>query len=198
DKYQLTDISEIDNIQKQKITYFSVKHHHHYHEEQPYRSELLELDLTPGSAWLYLSNNTDTYLLGVASQIDMIVSGKKSAQSVLSSPRVYFPGIVILFILATIFNFLPWKYSDHSVRSILFMSIATTPLVINTVWSIWCGYTLTKKHALIYLIRSTSKTNFLSRNRDQIILAFTVGIVCTVIASVVTAIIITSLIPKSP
>src|SRR6266700_2236179 len=72
DKYQLTDISEIDNIQKQKITYFSVKHHHHYHEEQPYRSELLELDLTPGSAWLYLSNNTDTYLLGVASQIDMI------------------------------------------------------------------------------------------------------------------------------
>ncbi len=198
DKYQLTDFSELDKIPKQKITYFLVKHHHHYREEEPYRSELLELELTPDRVWIYLSNAADTYLLGVASQIDMILSRKKCIQGFFSSPRIYFPGIFILFVLSNILNFLPWKFSDHSLQSILFVSISSIPLVLNIVWFIWLWYTINKKHTLVYLINSTSRTNFLSRNRDQIILALTVGIISTVIASVLTAIIITSLIQKSP
>src|SRR5579863_9032822 len=68
DEYELTEITDIDKIKKAKITNFSVSYNHH--DQDPSRSGLLSLDLKPGSAFLYLSDDAATYLRGVASQID--------------------------------------------------------------------------------------------------------------------------------
>jgi hypothetical protein len=108
DTYELTGIAEIDNIKKPKITNFSVKHYHQYDQEKPFRGELLSLDLTHNSARLYLSNDADTYLRGVAAQIDTLLSRKKSVLSIMTSIRIVMLSLffyVPLFIILTFFTF---------------------------------------------------------------------------------------------
>ena len=77
DKYQLNNLSDITTIKKVKTDHLRIKHHRFYKEETPNRSELIDLELKSDEIWLYVSNKRDTFLLGVASQIDMILSKKK-------------------------------------------------------------------------------------------------------------------------
>ena len=74
DEYELTDLSEIDDIKKPKITNFSVTYNDH--NQDPLKSGLLSLDLKSDRARLYLSDSTATYLFGIASQIDALLSKK--------------------------------------------------------------------------------------------------------------------------
>ncbi len=196
DKYELTDISEIDKLKIEKTNYLHLRHFRYYEEER--RGESIDLELTKIDAKLRVSDNTEVYLLGIATQINTMLSKRKSAWAFLVSGKV---GITFNFILITLFligwSFLPWKFSDHSIYSILLMILTFTPLVLSFIW-VACAIFLMRNHTLIYLINSSARTNFFSRNKDQIILALTVGIFTALVTGVLTAYITSLIIHNNP
>lgn len=198
DKYELANISDIDKIKKKTVTKFSIKHHHRYPQETPYRTELLSLDLDHDKARLYLSNDADTYLLGIAAQIDTFLSKRKNIVGFLTSPITSILEVVIFMVLFSILNNTPWRYADHSFHSILLMTLTFVLLIAAILWAIWTIYIQNWRYTLIYLTDSILKTNFFSRNRDQIILALTVGIFTAVITGVLTTLIINTLLHTKP
>ncbi len=155
DEYELTELADIDNIKKPKITHFKVDHYHHYDQEKPTRSELLRLELTHYRARLYLSNNADTYLLGVASQLDALLSKKKSSLGFLTSIRaiqislaIYIPLYIILFIMGL---------SNRFAQSILPPSLLIIISIIGVCWTIFLSQIKTKNYCVISLINSNTK-----------------------------------------
>ena len=195
DKYELTSISDIDKIKRKTVTKFSINHHH-YTQEKLYRS--VSLDLDRDHAMLYVSNDADTNLLGIASQIDTFLLKKKNVAGFLTSPIVAVLGTAIPAILFFVFSSISWKYSDHSLNSVLLMTLTFTWPIVAIVWTVWTAYVRSRKYTLIYLMDSTSKTSFFSRNKDQIILALTVGILTAVITGVLTTVIITHFFQAKP
>jgi hypothetical protein len=194
DKYQLSDITDLDNIHKKHITNFSLAYHHS-DKNAPFRGGgLLSLALTHDNAWLYLSNDTNYYLLSFAAQLDAILSKKRTVLGLLTQAKVSLLGSLLVFTFGVIGGFITWPYSDPFGHSILLISLIFLTF-IGWAWIMFAGYINMYKHTIILLTYSTAKTNLFSRNKDQIILAVTVGLITMVIASVVTALIVYYVIP---
>src|SRR6266516_905605 len=107
DGYELSDISQLINIKKQRITDFSLSGH----LDDPHQSASLSLSLTSKKASLYLSDNTNTILLGIASQIECILSRRKSISRFFVHSKVRTIGSVIFYFLFGIFIETAFSYS---------------------------------------------------------------------------------------
>lgn len=106
-----------------------------------------------------------------------------------------------MFILIGTFTILsatlPWKFSDHSIQSTTLMIITFIPPLLAC---IEISFVLTRhlKGKVISLEYSHNRTNFLKRNKDQIIFALTFGTIGVVLGAILTAIILHAIYPPKP
>jgi len=191
DENQLTDIAEIDKIKRSKITHFSVEHHHY--DQEPSRSGRLSLDLTPESARLYLSDSAATYLRGVASEIDALLSKKKSVLGFIASQRLNRISLIVYAPLLLIL--LSSTFSSRFMLPIFWNALLLIFSAIFVSWSLWMSFILSKRYCVIFLNYSMSKTNYFSRNKDQLISAF-FAIFFTSLGSILTYIVMSVLFHK--
>lgn len=200
DRYQIPDATHLDKaearIKGKKIEDFSVRLFQYFPDNKTHRS--LSVEINRNHARVYLSDDTDNYLLGLASKLDRILLGKKSIGRTLINPKVWVPLISILlgtfFIL---FVTLPWKFSDHSTKSTTLMIINFLPLILTCIGVIFV-IAIFSKGNVIYLEYSRNKTNFFKRNKDQIIFALTFGVIGVILGGVLTAIILNAIYPPKP
>jgi hypothetical protein len=185
DEYKIEDGSEIDKISKQITTKFYIQFFQRYHDENPYRTEMLTLDLTNDNASLRVSNENDTYLRGIASQIDSILSGRKRKiiNFLFSVPII----ILIAFLIslpAAIILSLPWSFNKQPSLAISLTLIVILLIILAILWFIWAFNIEFKKHVVIYLINSNERSSFFSRNRDEIpkmVLSALIGSIITIL-----------------
>jgi hypothetical protein len=185
DEYKVEDISEIDKVPKQKTTKFYIQFFQKYRDENPYRSEMLTLDLTNDNASLRVSNENDTYLRGIASQIDSILSRRerRTINFLFSTPIIVLITSLILLPAATILG-LPWSFSKQTSLAISLTLIIILIIILAILWLIWAVNKKFKKYVVIYLISSNERSRFFSRNRDEIpkmVLSALIGSVVTIL-----------------
>src|SRR2546421_275653 len=119
DEYKIEDSSEVDKLPKKPASKFYVQFFQRYREETPYRSELLTLDLTSYGASLRVSNEDDTYLRGIASQIDSLFSRRESKLNKLVGGPVAVIISLIILLPISIILIIPWSYSIQPLLAIL-------------------------------------------------------------------------------
>src|SRR5438034_155396 len=80
DRYQISDATYLDAVeaktQKNTIEDLSVRLSQYSPDTNT--SRLLSVEINRSRAWVYLSDDTDNYLLGLASKLDRIFQAKKS------------------------------------------------------------------------------------------------------------------------
>jgi len=194
DGYKLANITEIDNISKPWIREFSIVVHQWYRQETPTRLETLNLQLGyeilgPN---IYLSDDSDTHLLGLLSRLDSIVSKRKSKIRFLVSYWTIIIGSIFLSFLASILtNLIGQQLYPHPIQPVTYVYIIwALDIVLITLWNIWVYYMKTKRHVIIYLTDFHSRPRFLRRNRDVILLIL--GIVLSGLVSLIVAKLTTS------
>lgn len=148
DGFKLNDFSELSKINKQEIVEFKIT------GRDPY----LQLDFSRYSASIYLSDEDDIKLRGLADKIGDILSDRKSYLRFFANP--WSPNLLTLI----------W---------IIFVYLSKTPFVFSLpvfllfvcLWLFWGFRIDTQKHSLIYLYDHSSASNFLKRNKDNILLS---------------------------
>lgn len=200
DRYQIPDATHLDKaearIKGKKIEDFSVRLSQYSPDTKI--SRLLSVEINRSRARVYLSDDTDNYLLGLASKLDRIFLAKKSIGRTLTNPKVWVPLISILlgtFIILLVT--LPWKFSDHSTQSTTLMIITFLPLILTCIGIVFFPIIFIKGN-VIYLEYSQNRTNFFKRNKDQIIFALTFGIIGVIVGAVLAAIILHAIYPPKP
>lgn len=183
DDYQLDDPKELDNIKKKTLTYFCIKY---YNVELGKSWAILELELKKSSATLTLSDDANTEISGVALRIDRLISSKKSFVGFVTS-RWLLTSFVITA-LGSIFVILAQIVDKHSTLSMILSYINSMLPFFNAFWVLWACFLYFFRHTIIYMDHSSTKSNLLSRNSDQIIinlfyilLGFILGILAEVI-----------------
>src|SRR5260370_14441232 len=145
----------------------SVKYRHYFADTKV--SRYLTLNIEKHYSRIYVSDDSDNYVLGLISKLDKIISGKKSVRRTLISPKVMLPGIIILSLISVITSStLPGKLS------IPLTVLSFLPSILAIIWSI-LGLT-TKRTNIVYLTYSQDRSSFFKRNKDQVILALTFGL----------------------
>jgi hypothetical protein len=202
-KYQIKNKDDIDTIRKQilkeEVDKFSIKYQQYFSDTKTSRYLTLEID--GYLSRIYVSDSSDNYTLGLMSKIDKIILEKKSIRRTLMRPKVYISGTLILLIVSLILDFtIHWEYPFHSILTISLAVLTFFPSVLMVIWLIL--RITTKKTNVIYLINSQDRTSFFKRNKDQIILALTFGLIGTilgaVIGSILTVIILNAIYPPKP
>jgi len=173
DEYKLDDISEIKDIDKQKVSYFHI-------------SSTLQayLSLSSKSANFVLINEDDLKLRGLETKIDQIFAGRKSAWDILNSPWVFIPHIII-----TVCVIIWWLSSLTFLSLSLTFLASTVGVMILGFFPLCISYLLkyidSNKHCVIFLCNPEERSNFFKRNKDRLIIgligAFVGGIITFII-----------------
>jgi len=146
DEYKLTDICEIEDIQKEEIYYFKISS----------KNPEISLELTKNSAVLHLADSDNETLLGITKKIDNILNKRRSPWHILIW-LILLPAL-LLSVLGFIVPFPEGMtfYVSSIVSLVLFYAIS--------------HYIMNKKYSVIFLCKFTERPNFFKRNKDKIIL----------------------------
>lgn len=170
DEYKLDDISEIEDIGKQEVSYFHI-------------SSTLQayLSLSSKSANFVLINEDDLKLRGLETKIEQILAKRKSAWDILNSPWLYIPyiiitaGVVIWWLLSLTSSNLSLTFFISMVGV---MMLGLFPLCI---WRI-LEYIDSNKHCVIFLCNPEERSNFFKRNKDRLI----IGLIGAIVGGIIT------------
>ena len=164
DEYIIDDISEIDEIKKEKTNRLSI---------ETYENGYSYLNLFKNYAILNISDKNDTKLLGVFHQLDELISKKEyTFLKIITSSWVFY--VMVTTIVIGLYTIL-WS----NTLLISFIIIIIPFLLILLIILIDFHMTL-KKHSIIYLIHSTSKIGFFERNKDQL----SIGLICAIVGAI--------------
>ena len=166
DGFKLDDFSELSKINKQEIFDFEISAHNPF----------LSVDFSRNSARIYLSDEDDIKLRGLADKIADILSERKSYLRFFANP--WTPNLICLIGFILIFSL------SKEVKTPLYLF----PFYILFIglWYFWGIKIATKKHSLIYLYDYSSAPSFFKRNKDRILLAIlsaAIGGIITLIIS---------------
>lgn len=163
----------------------------------PSRYEGLSLTFGKSSAHLYVSNDSDTQLMGLALRIETFLKTKRSLVSYAASRSVYFSVIGAYAVLTCALS-LPTAVANvgyvmsHGFHGVSLdfastsSSLGTTLLsTIVLAYLCWALFTYQVRHCIVYLDERGARPGFMRRNRDQIILGLVVGIVGSVVGAIV-------------
>jgi hypothetical protein len=153
DGFKLDDISELSKIKKQEIVDFEISAY----------NPRLSVDFSGNSASIYLSDEDDIKLRGLAAQIGDILSKRKSPLRFLASFWLEIPiGMIALLIY---FNAL------SLIKDTKFQVMALLGFVLFMILFGILGHRIEeKKHCLIYLYDRSSAPGFFKRNKDNILI----------------------------
>jgi len=191
ENYKLQSVSEIDKLGKDRIAFFSINGY----QKQPEWASI-SLTLEKNSARLRLSENAEPSLYGLASLVDKILTTKKRRRANFLRSKAT---IIIMYIMIIIVAIIDTLSIFKQFTEPLWLSLLSVLITVFFIILLSLQYhIITKRYTLIYTISKRTRTNFISRNKDQIILSLTVGIIVAVVTGVLTAIITSNIIHKTP
>jgi len=167
DGFKLDDFSELSKINKENIVDFKISAH------DPY----LSVDFSGDSVSIFLSDEDDIKLRGLADKIGDILSERKS-YFLRFFANTFAPNLLTLISLILIFSLI--KESKTQLFLILFC------ILFTLLWFLWAFKISTKKHTLIYLYDHSSTSSFFKRNKDNIFLAVLSALTGGIITLVIT------------
>ena len=170
DGFKLDDFSELSKINKQEIVDFKIS----ADDPEDFLGNSISVEFSKDSTTIYLSDEDDIKLRGLAAQIGDILSDRKSYLRFFAT---FWAPFLSFLILETLIGFL----IKESVALIQLLTVLLVAMLL-----VWGSRLDTKKHSLIYLYDDSSASSFLKRNKDKILLsaisALMGGIITLVIA----------------
>ncbi len=176
------------------VPYFNLVTANHSCPHCPSTHEWLSLTLAKNSAQLYVSDEVDTQLLGIAVQIEAFPRSKRSFVS-------YAASLWASYTILLTFNIVTWAFDLPRVIYLLRYGFHGTSLhfagvldvlgiallgVIVLSYFIWATYTYNRRHCIVYLDERSAMPGFIRRNQDQIIVAIISAVIGAVVGAVVT------------
>lgn len=170
DGFKLDDFFELSKINKQEIVDFKIS----ADDPEDFLGNSISVEFSKDSTTIYLSDEDDIKLRGLAAQIGDILSDRKSYLRFFAT---FWAPFLSFLILETLIGFL----IKESVALIQLLTVLLVAMLL-----VWGSRLDTKKHSLIYLYDDSSASSFLKRNKDKILLsaisALMGGIITLVIA----------------
>ncbi len=192
DDYIINDNVTISDIKKEAVSSFSIQSHPYYDKDSKVLRGRITLELTQSYALLRIANDTDPFLLGIASQIDTVLMRRKSRLDLFTSAktvsRIALVAGVLSMALGLIGIFISRAYLSKPFSMADFMAgllCMTIGLGTFVIWSTWAYNVRNKRYCLIYLTAYHAKSNFFKRQKEQIFLL----LIGAVIGSVVTVLV---------
>src|SRR5258708_1883953 len=165
DDYQLYNVKYLENVKTSRIKSFEVTCQTQTGIDWNY----LNLTLDKNSARFYLLNDSDTNINGIFFEIDRLISSKKSFIGTIFSHSII---VTVIIFLLQIVNFsLALSVNQHTLLYIVLNRLGIIGGFASIFWVVSAGFLYLFRRSIIYMAHSSTKTNFFSRNGDQVILS---------------------------
>ncbi len=182
DGYRILDYSKIAEIKKPFVTELTIEGKPDYGKKD-HDNRRMSLTLRYYKRTLYLSDEDDVILLGIASQIDDLLKKRMSKTRLLNYDWIPISICVLVDLLILLFS-----HYYHFPEAVLYSLLFGLPALILLTWYV-LHLRYHKKRVRIYLIDSNSRTGFFERKKDDLLVGLIGAIAGSILTVIVTVII---------